>query len=151
MNDRYDELQRLVVRYGEVVDKIARRHRVRRATAGRWFSEMVEFLDRCDESATMLSPTKQVDKAWHEFILFTRDYEAFCQKRYGRFIHHTPFTARDRRRRASAAGVNSWWGGWPIGGGCGGSDGGSDGGGGGDGGSCGGGSCGGGGCGGGGG
>jgi hypothetical protein len=37
-------------------------------------------------------PSKAVDEAWHEFILMTREYAAFCQKAFpfGRYLHHTP-------------------------------------------------------------
>ena len=35
-------------------------------------------------------PSQAVDVAWHEFILFTRGYQAFCGRVIGRFLHHTP-------------------------------------------------------------
>jgi hypothetical protein len=35
-------------------------------------------------------PSKAVDLAWHEMILMTREYEAFCRQAFGRFLHHTP-------------------------------------------------------------
>ncbi|MCK6388844.1 MAG: hypothetical protein L6Q65_14785 [Zoogloea sp.] len=35
-------------------------------------------------------PSQAVDVAWHEFILFTRGYQAFCSAVLGRFLHHTP-------------------------------------------------------------
>ena len=38
-------------------------------------------------------PSQAVDVAWHEFILFTRQYEQFCKKALGRFLHHTPAEA----------------------------------------------------------
>ena len=38
-------------------------------------------------------PSQVVDLAWHEFILFTRHYEAFCKHALGRFLHHTPAEA----------------------------------------------------------
>ncbi len=75
----------------QVVRRIAREHRVRRRTAERWFDELVKFLDACAESATPLTPSKKVDKAWHELILHTRAYEAFCLERYGELIHHDPY------------------------------------------------------------
>ena len=31
-----------------------------------------------------------MDKAWHAFLLHTRDYEAYCRERFGRMIHHQP-------------------------------------------------------------
>lgn len=38
-------------------------------------------------------PSKVVDALWHEFILHTRSYEAFCQRAFGRTLHHTPAEA----------------------------------------------------------
>jgi len=35
-------------------------------------------------------PSEIVDVFWHEFLLFTREYQLFCQKGIGRFLHHTP-------------------------------------------------------------
>lgn len=32
----------------------------------------------------------QVDKLWHEFILFTEAYATFCENVSGRFLHHRP-------------------------------------------------------------
>jgi hypothetical protein len=31
-----------------------------------------------------------IDEGWHEFIMYTRDYSDFCQKFFGRYIHHQP-------------------------------------------------------------
>lgn len=38
-------------------------------------------------------PSKAVDAMWHEFILHTRAYEAFCRRAFGRLLHHTPAEA----------------------------------------------------------
>ncbi|APV48506.1 hypothetical protein BWI17_01670 [Betaproteobacteria bacterium GR16-43] len=35
-------------------------------------------------------PSRAVDDAWHEFILVTRDYQAFCRDAFGAYLHHTP-------------------------------------------------------------
>src|SRR5215467_13897157 len=43
--------------------------------------------------ALVSMPSQVVDVAWHEFILFTRDYRAFCQRGLGRFLHHVPAEA----------------------------------------------------------
>ena len=29
-----------------------------------------------------------IDEIWHDFILMTRDYQAFCEQYFGHFIHH---------------------------------------------------------------
>ena len=38
-------------------------------------------------------PSRVVDTLWHEFILHTRGYEAFCRQAFGRMLHHTPAEA----------------------------------------------------------
>ena len=35
-------------------------------------------------------PSQVVDDLWHEFILYTKIYDRFCGKAFGRFLHHTP-------------------------------------------------------------
>ncbi|MGV1915617.1 glycine-rich domain-containing protein [Rhizobium sp. 22-785-1] len=34
--------------------------------------------------------TGAVDELWHTFVIFTRDYAAFCDAVAGRFLHHVP-------------------------------------------------------------
>lgn len=31
-----------------------------------------------------------IDEMWHSFILHTRDYVEFCDRFFGKYIHHTP-------------------------------------------------------------
>lgn len=38
-------------------------------------------------------PSHVVDVAWHEFILFTKQYQLFCSHALGRFLHHIPAEA----------------------------------------------------------
>lgn len=57
-------------------------------------------------------PSKVVDALWHEFILYTRGYEAFCRRAFGRLLHHTPAEALPRLGKASderAAGLRRAW------------------------------------------
>ncbi|MEV0734342.1 hypothetical protein [Polymorphospora sp. NPDC050346] len=37
-----------------------------------------------------LSPSTLVDIGWHTFLLYTREYAAFCDRIAGGFIHHEP-------------------------------------------------------------
>ena len=45
-------------------------------------------------------PSKVVDAAWHEFILHTRAYEAWCNAAFSKLLHHTPaeVLGRDPKR-----------------------------------------------------
>ncbi|MFC4159844.1 glycine-rich domain-containing protein [Chitinimonas lacunae] len=38
-------------------------------------------------------PSQVVDDLWHEFILYTRNYQEFCRQGFGRLLHHTPAVA----------------------------------------------------------
>ena len=37
-----------------------------------------------------ITPSKRVDEAWHQHILFTREYARFCRYHLGEFLHHNP-------------------------------------------------------------
>lgn len=38
----------------------------------------------------MLFSMREIDDMWHEFILYTKDYTAFCQHYFGDYLHHQP-------------------------------------------------------------
>lgn len=54
-----------------------------------------DYFHICNQAQNKMvsMPSQVVDVAWHEFILFTRNYENFCNKALGRFLHHTPTEA----------------------------------------------------------
>ncbi len=37
-------------------------------------------------------PSQVVDVAWHEFLLFTKEYQDFSYNAFGKFFHHNPFS-----------------------------------------------------------
>jgi hypothetical protein len=53
-------------------------------------------------------PSQVVDVAWHEFILFTKQYETFCKRAMGRFLHHTPTEAMKSRTTAQEGIKRAW-------------------------------------------
>jgi hypothetical protein len=44
-------------------------------------------------SVRLSMPSMLVDDMWHEFLLHTRDYAAFCDAVLGQFLHHEPESA----------------------------------------------------------
>ncbi len=54
-------------------------------------------------------PSQVVDDLWHEFILYTRHYDAFCRKAFGRFMHHTPAVVLGARRDSNAGLRRACW------------------------------------------
>ncbi len=51
--------------------------------------------DACGKMVAM--PSRVVDAAWHEFILFTRDYTTSCDNAFGFYLHHTPTEAMKQK------------------------------------------------------
>lgn len=38
-----------------------------------------------------------IDEMWHNFVLFTKEYTAFCQRYFGYYVHHAPTTEAEER------------------------------------------------------
>lgn len=68
------------------------------------FDDVKRFLYLCAITEGHLAPTKQIDEGWHHFILHTKDYAQFCERHFGRMIHHTPFT-REQRKTSDGSGL----------------------------------------------
>ena len=54
-------------------------------------------------------PSQAADDLWHEFILYTRQYDRFCQKAFGGFLHHTPAVALRSNRQNNTGLRRCWW------------------------------------------
>lgn len=54
-------------------------------------------------------PSQVVDDLWHELILYTRHYDAFCKKAFGGFLHHTPAVVLGRNRQNNTGLRRVWW------------------------------------------
>lgn len=54
-------------------------------------------------------PSQVADDLWHEFILYTRNYDAFCRRAFGRFMHHTPAVALGAGQQNNVGLRRAWW------------------------------------------
>jgi hypothetical protein len=69
-----------------------------RAEADDLFDQMLKWLWLSATVTTWADPpplaisqaTKLLDEMWHTFVLFTRDYVAFCDRYFGFYLHHVP-------------------------------------------------------------
>ena len=71
---------------------------------------MREYFHVCNigKHKLIAMPSQAVDVAWHEFILFTREYKKFCDKALGRFLHHTPAEAMTSQTKAQRGIQRAW-------------------------------------------
>lgn len=54
-------------------------------------------------------PSQVTDDLWHEFILYTRNYEEFCRRAFGKFMHHTPAVALGAGQQNNSGLRRTWW------------------------------------------
>ena len=71
---------------------------------------MRDYFSICNQAngKMVAMPSEIVDVLWHEFILFTRAYEQFCQQAFGRFLHHTPTEAMPQKTVATEGIKRAW-------------------------------------------
>ena len=74
------------------------------------FDGLRDYFHLCNTAGQRMvaMPSQAVDDAWHEFILFTRQYEQFCRNAFGRFLHHTPAEAMPSPT-AAGNGIKRTW------------------------------------------
>jgi hypothetical protein len=82
----------------EVIHTFAAKRYLSLHDAESLFDLLERFLD--ETAQRPLRPSTMIAVAWHEFILHTKVYEAYCLSRYGHFIHHTPGNGRALRHHA---------------------------------------------------
>jgi len=54
-------------------------------------------------------PSQVTDELWHEFILYTRNYDDFCRRAFGRFMHHTPAVVLGEAQQSNLGLRRTWW------------------------------------------
>ena len=74
-----------------LVGRIVKDEGMERDLAERTMNEALGFLQLCAKKPSgQFSPSATVDIGWHTFILYTKEYAAFCQRIAGHFLHHNP-------------------------------------------------------------
>ena len=77
--------------FSKVIKSYKKEHKANDEEAEFVLTQLQRWLTLC-----IVYPEKQyiigskVDAMWHNFILFTKDYERFCKEVAGFFIHHLP-------------------------------------------------------------
>jgi hypothetical protein len=88
----------------------ARRPELSPEQRGEVFAALDDYFQLCRKAGRRMvaMPSQAVDDAWHEFILFTRQYDKFCRHAFGRFLHHTPAEAMSTPTQASEGLKRAW-------------------------------------------
>jgi hypothetical protein len=83
--------EQLLAAKPQLASKLARALLCSPAQVQQGLGEVIKFLVLAAENKVgMLTPSRRVDLAWHELILYTRTYSEFCMQQFGKPIHHEP-------------------------------------------------------------
>ncbi len=80
----------MAYRFDPLIYRMVDKHGWDEAVACEVFEEFKRYAWLCATTGEALAPTKIIDEMWHNFILFTEDYQEFCRVTLGRFFHHRP-------------------------------------------------------------
>ena len=81
-----------------LIEKLLKDHLVDSAEqGGALFTEVKRYLvlNQVDRTRAWKMYSLRVDEVWHQFVLFTVEYSAFCDKYFGHYAHHAPSNAPD--------------------------------------------------------
>jgi hypothetical protein len=81
-----------------LIEKLLKDHIVDSAEeGGALFTEVKRYLvlNHVDRTKAWKMHSLRVDEAWHQFVLFTVEYSAFCDQYFGHYAHHAPSNAPD--------------------------------------------------------
>lgn len=83
----------LAFRSPEIPKRIAAKVGIPIEEAEELFAETLKYLYVCRQARKVripVAPSLALDDAWHNFILFTKEYACFSEQYLGEFIHHVP-------------------------------------------------------------
>ncbi len=89
----------MAYRHPGMIERLEDKLGISESEAEELFDDTKRFLYLCATVEGPLAPSERIDEAWHHFILHTKDYDAFCRRYFGRFIHHVPHNRAERSKK----------------------------------------------------
>jgi hypothetical protein len=74
----------------ELIERFKRKLGLAEHEAHQLFADTKRYLYLCVVEGKLLAPPSVIDQGWHEFLMYTKDYQDFCLRYFGKFVHHTP-------------------------------------------------------------
>jgi hypothetical protein len=88
-----------------LIEKLLKEHVVETPEEGQaLFSELKRYLvmGQSDRTMNWQMYSRRIDEVWHQFILFTLEYTKFCERFFGRYVHHRPSNAPELKSKPPA-------------------------------------------------
>ena len=87
-----------------VIARYMKEYKSKRSYAERMFHELMKYLWLTQQAKKegiaimMYSEMRPIDKMWHTFLLFNRDYTSFSEKYFDHYIHHQPTVMKESKK-----------------------------------------------------
>jgi hypothetical protein len=93
-----DQLKKILAYSNEdIISRFTDMYAIAEEEAVDIFQETKKFLYICRMPGIFIPDDLLiVDEMWHNFILFTKEYQRFCDEHFGSFIHHLPATKKEK-------------------------------------------------------
>lgn len=81
----------------DVLDRFTKSFAIEEEEAVDIFNETKKFLCICNLPGVFIPDDLLIiDEMWHNFILFTKEYNRFCLQYFGHFLHHLPASKKEK-------------------------------------------------------
>lgn len=96
-----DQLKDLLSYHNEdIISRFTDLFDVTEAEATDIFQETKKFLFVCQADGVFIPDDLLIlDEMWHNFILFTKEYHAFCDRYFNRYFHHLPASKKEKEEQ----------------------------------------------------
>lgn len=74
----------------KITERLASENGWKQEYASRVVEEYKRFMYLAIVCSHAVTPSDQVDQMWHLHMIYTRDYDSFCEDVLGKWIHHGP-------------------------------------------------------------
>jgi hypothetical protein len=74
----------------KVVQRLQANYGYSEATANQIFFDTKQFLVMCAFENGKFTPTRSIDQGFHEFLMYSRDYDEYCHNYLPKKVHHVP-------------------------------------------------------------
>ena len=78
-----------------VIHRYAEEYNLSEVEAEQHFEELCKFFESCSITQERCAPSEAIDRVWHAFLQFTREYREFCLSNFGRMIDHDPSSCEE--------------------------------------------------------
>lgn len=98
------QLERMLTyRNEDIISRFTDQFELKDETAELIFADTLRFMYLC-QLPNIFIPDQLliVDEMWHNFILFTKEYQKFCDTHFGRYFHHLPASKSEKEAARKA-------------------------------------------------